>query len=72
MRGLRLSLARPEIFRVQLRALARAAAAGPLKVMVPMVTRARASSTRRAAISMRSLAELAAAGVAHAPAGRSG
>ena len=37
-RGLRLSLARPEVFRVQLRALARAAARGPLKVMVPMVT----------------------------------
>lgn len=37
-RGLRLSLARPEVFRVQLRALARAAAHGPLRVMVPMVT----------------------------------
>lgn len=38
LRGIRLSLARPEIFRVQLRALARAAALGPLKVMLPMVT----------------------------------
>ena len=38
LRGLRLSLARPEVFRVQLRALARAAARGPLKVMFPMVT----------------------------------
>ncbi len=38
VRGLRLSLARPDVFRVQLRALARAAADGPLKVMVPMVT----------------------------------
>jgi phosphoenolpyruvate-protein phosphotransferase (PTS system enzyme I) len=38
LRGLRLSLARPEVFRVQLRALARAAAHGPLKVMFPMVT----------------------------------
>lgn len=38
VRGIRLSLARPEIFRVQLRALARAAASGPLKVMLPMVT----------------------------------
>lgn len=37
-RGLRLSLARPDVFRVQLRALARAAARGPLKVMLPMVT----------------------------------
>ena len=38
VRGLRLSLTRPEIFRVQLRALARAAALGPVKVMFPMVT----------------------------------
>ena len=41
VRGLRLSLARPEVFAVQLRALARAAAApggGALKVMLPMVT----------------------------------
>ncbi|MEE8505752.1 MAG: putative PEP-binding protein, partial [Kiloniellales bacterium] len=38
LRGLRLSLARAEIFRVQLRALARATARGPLKVMFPMVT----------------------------------
>jgi phosphotransferase system enzyme I (PtsI) len=38
VRGVRLSLARPEIFRVQLRALLRAAVHGPLKVMVPMVT----------------------------------
>lgn len=39
LRGLRLSLAKPEVFRVQLRALARAAAHGNLKVMLPMVTR---------------------------------
>lgn len=38
MRGVRLSLARPEIFRVQLRALARAAVYGQLKILVPMVT----------------------------------
>ena len=38
MRGLRLSLARPEVFRVQLRALARAAVHGNLRVMWPMVT----------------------------------
>jgi phosphotransferase system enzyme I (PtsI) len=38
LRGLRLSLARQEVFRVQLRALARAAAQGPLKVMAPMVS----------------------------------
>lgn len=38
LRGLRLSLRRPEVFIVQLRALARAAALGPVKVMCPMVT----------------------------------
>lgn len=38
VRGVRLSLRHPEVFRVQLRALARAAAAGDLKVMIPMVT----------------------------------
>ena len=38
LRGIRLSLARPEIFRVQLRALARAATCGNLKIMLPMVT----------------------------------
>lgn len=38
VRGVRLSLARPEIFRLQLRALARAAVHGHLKVMLPMVT----------------------------------
>ena len=38
VRGIRLSLAHPDVFRVQLRALARAAVLGPLKVMLPMVT----------------------------------
>jgi len=37
-RGVRLTLARPDIFRTQLRALARAAVHGRLKVMIPMVT----------------------------------
>jgi phosphotransferase system enzyme I (PtsI) len=37
-RGLRLCLARPDLFKVQLRALARAATRGNLKVMFPMVT----------------------------------
>jgi phosphoenolpyruvate-protein phosphotransferase (PTS system enzyme I) len=40
LRGLRLCLARPEIFAIQLRALARAAVRGNLKVMFPMVTSA--------------------------------
>lgn len=38
LRGLRLCLTRPDIFNVQLRALARAAVRGNLKVMLPMVT----------------------------------
>jgi phosphoenolpyruvate-protein phosphotransferase (PTS system enzyme I) len=38
VRGLRLCLSRPDIFVVQLRALARAAVRGNLKVMFPMVT----------------------------------
>jgi phosphotransferase system enzyme I (PtsI) len=38
MRGIRLSLLHPDVFRIQLRALARAAVLGPLKIMLPMVT----------------------------------
>ena len=38
LRGVRLTLARPDVFRTQLRALARAAVPGDLKVMIPMVT----------------------------------
>jgi phosphotransferase system enzyme I (PtsI) len=38
VRGVRLSLRRLDVFRLQLRALARAAVTGNLKVMIPMVT----------------------------------
>ena len=38
LRGLRLGLARPEVLRTQLRALARASAHGALRVMFPFVT----------------------------------
>ncbi|MBS7706165.1 HPr family phosphocarrier protein [Chelatococcus asaccharovorans] len=38
LRGVRLALANRDVFRVQLRALLRAAAVGPLRVMIPMVT----------------------------------
>ncbi len=38
LRGLRLSLRRPDLFRVQLRALLRAARHGRVRIMLPMVT----------------------------------
>jgi phosphotransferase system enzyme I (PtsI) len=38
LRGIRLSLARPEVLRVQLRAMLRVAALGPVRIMLPMVT----------------------------------
>jgi phosphoenolpyruvate-protein phosphotransferase (PTS system enzyme I) len=38
LRGIRLSLARPDVFRVQLRALCRAAAHGEIQIMLPMVS----------------------------------
>src|SRR4029450_5389356 len=38
LRGLRLGLANPEVLRTQLRALVRASAHGPLKIMFPFVT----------------------------------
>ena len=37
LRGIRLSIARPEPFRTQLRALCRAAAHGAIEIMLPMV-----------------------------------
>ena len=37
LRGIRTSLAHPELLRTQLRAIARAAAAGPCRILVPMV-----------------------------------
>ena len=38
VRGLRLSLRQPDVFRTQLRAMLRAAALGPLRILLPMVT----------------------------------
>lgn len=38
LRGVRLSLASPELFRTQLRAICRASAYGPVSVMVPMIS----------------------------------
>jgi phosphotransferase system enzyme I (PtsI) len=66
MRGVRLSLRHPDVFRVQLRALARAAAFGPLKVMLPMVTApSELEEARR--ILKQSIDELRAAGVPAGP-----
>jgi phosphotransferase system enzyme I (PtsI) len=64
LRGIRLSLARPEIFRVQVRALLRAAMLGTLKVMFPMVA-LRAEYDRAAAIFDEEAQALSAAGIAH-------
>ena len=64
-RGIRLCLARPDIFRIQLRAMARAAAHGNAKIMLPMVT-VPAEIDQAAALLDDVVAELAAAGIAHA------
>ena len=48
VRGLRLSFARPDVFRTQLRALARAAVHGELKIMLPMVSLPRELAAARA------------------------
>jgi phosphotransferase system enzyme I (PtsI) len=63
LRGLRLSLSRPEIFATQLRALGRAALLGNLKVMFPMVTTP-GEFIAAQAIFHRVVAELKAEGVA--------
>lgn len=64
LRGLRLSLQRPEVFRTQLRALCRAAVAGELKIMLPMVTApAELAAARRHLEAV--VAELAQDGIPH-------
>ena len=64
LRGLRLSLTRPDIFRLQLGALARAAAHGPVRIMLPMVTSPGEVLAARAHLDA-VLAELAAAKLDH-------
>ncbi len=63
-RGIRLSLLKPEVFRVQLRALCRAAMHGNLKIMLPMVAVPRDLEGGRAHLDS-AVAELQAAGVPH-------
>ena len=65
VRGLRLSLKHPEIFAVQLRALARAAIHGKLKVMFPMVTVPR-EFAEACDLFRKAVAELESAGIAAA------
>ena len=64
LRGLRLSLKRPEVFRSQLRALCRAAVAGELKIMLPMVTVPGELEEARGHLN-EVVAELARVGIAH-------
>jgi phosphotransferase system enzyme I (PtsI) len=63
-RGIRLSLARLDAFRAQLRAMARAAAHGNVKIMLPMVTLPQEIDAA-AAILDKVVAELAAGGIEH-------
>jgi len=62
LRGLRLSLLHPEGFLIQLRALARAACEGDLRVLLPMVTLPQEFEAAAARLDQ-ALAELEAAGV---------
>ncbi|TBW33301.1 phosphoenolpyruvate--protein phosphotransferase [Siculibacillus lacustris] len=63
-RGVRMCLDRPDVFLPQIRALLRAAAAGPLRVMVPMVSDIDEVHAVKALIDT-CRADLAARGVAH-------
>ncbi|MHB2169259.1 phosphoenolpyruvate--protein phosphotransferase [Alsobacter sp. R-9] len=65
LRGVRLSLRHPEVFRVQLRALLRASAYGAVKIMLPMVTTPAEIAAVRAMLDAEEAA-LAAAGRPHA------
>ncbi|MER9300072.1 phosphoenolpyruvate--protein phosphotransferase [Mesorhizobium sp. M0621] len=64
LRGIRLSLARPEVFRVQIRALLRAAVHGSLKVMFPMIAIVK-EYRQAAAMFAEEQAALVTRGVAH-------
>ena len=63
-RGIRLSLLKPDVFRVQLRALCRAATRGDLKIMLPMVATPRDLAQGRAHLAA-VIADLAARKIPH-------
>ncbi|MBV8566764.1 MAG: phosphoenolpyruvate--protein phosphotransferase [Methylobacteriaceae bacterium] len=63
-RGIRLSLARPDPFRTQLRALARAAVHGAIEIMLPMVAAPRELAAARRYLD-EGLQQLSEAGIAH-------
>lgn len=66
LRGIRFSLRRPDLFRTQLRALYRAAVAGPLRILFPLVSSV--SEIREArSLCAQVCAELAASGTPHEP-----
>jgi phosphotransferase system enzyme I (PtsI) len=62
VRGVRLSLSQPDVFRPQLRALARAATHGDVQIMLPMVTQPRELTTARSILDAE-VAALDAAGI---------
>lgn len=63
-RGVRLTLAHPKLFKTQLRALARAAAHGPIEIMIPMIAVPREFAAVRLMLD-EVLTELARKGVTH-------
>lgn len=71
LRGIRLTLARPQIFRVQLRALLRASVHGDLWIMAPLVSRIEEVRALRASLA-ETADELEREGVAHARSHRLG
>jgi phosphotransferase system enzyme I (PtsI) len=64
LRGIRLCLARPDVFRAQIRALLRAAVHGNLKVMLPMIAVASEYARAKAMFADEALA-LSASGIPH-------
>jgi phosphotransferase system enzyme I (PtsI) len=66
LRGIRFGLAQPAIFKTQLRALLRAAAHGPLRIMFPFVSSVQEVRAARALLA-EARAELAARGIATPP-----